>query len=306
VFLRQQTFQGLASNKRAGFYRPRFRLRAVSCLALGLMLVGNVAPAMSRSKEHWGNGLTVDVNHPAEQLIGIVREVAADGFIRGTSQYKDSAQLEGAVPVNSSNLFKPWSEGGAIFYKVKTHTLSPEHFDESGDEGTVAVRYIVQSTGANTSRLRIDAVFQEEARRTVHPSDGTPENGEFIAIEAKIKDAEDQEAQRQHDAGMAQQEQELEKLQATLDQELAELNAVKAKENEVQQQIQDLQKSKAGHVRSATADLKSAPYNKAKTLQSLTQGDQVAVLVETPKWVQVIAPNGEQGWIYRMMIEVVP
>ena len=73
----------------------------------------------------------------------------------------------------------------------------------------------------------------------------------------------------------------------------------------VEQQIAELQRNKAGHIRTSSADLKAAPYTKSKTLQSLAQGDTVTVLLQTPNWYHVVAPNGEQGWIYRMMIEVV-
>jgi hypothetical protein len=183
--------------------------------------------------------------------------------------------------------------------------LSPEHFDESGDEGTVAVRYVVQPINANSTRLRIDAVFQEDARGTIHPSDGTPENGEFLAIEAKIKDVEEKEAEAKHEASAAVQEQQIGKLQSELDREVADLKSIQSKQKDVEQQIADLQRNKAAHIRTSSADLKAAPYTKSKTLQSLTQGDTVTVLLQTPNWYHVLAPNGEQGWIYRMMIEVV-
>ena len=277
------------------------------CLILVAVVIGGVfisPSALARSKSN-GNGLSVEINHPVEQVLRIVREVVADGFIRGTSQYKDSAQLEGAVTANSSSVFKPWAQDGTVLYKVRPHTLSPDHFDESGDEGTVVVRYIVQSIGPNTTRLRIDAVFQESARRTIHPSDGTPENGEFLAIEAKIKDVEEKEAQSQREAGMARQVEQVEKLQATLDQESAELNTIKARQAEVQQQIQASQRNKAAHIRTLTADLKASPYNQSRTLQALSQGDTVTILRQTSNWCEVIAPNGDQGWIYRLMIEVI-
>jgi hypothetical protein len=263
-------------------------------------------PVQAKAREQrYGTGLSVDINHPPEQVLDIVREVAADSFIRGTSQYKDTSQIEGAVPVTSCKLFKDWTEGGTVLYKMRAHTLSPEHFDESGDEGTVAVRYVVQPINANSTRLRIDAVFQEDARRTIHPSDGTPENGEFLAIEAKIKDVEEKEAEAKHEASAAVQEQQIGKLQSELDREVADLKSIQSKQKDVEQQIADLQRNKAAHIRTSSADLKAAPYTKSKTLQSLTQGDTVTVLLQTPNWYHVLAPNGEQGWIYRMMIEVV-
>ena len=104
---------------------------------------------------------------------------------------------------------------------------------------------------------------------------------------------------------MAQQEEQIGKLQADLDRQTADLNLVKAKQKEVEQQIQELQRNKAGHIRTSTADLKAVPYNRSKTLQSLAQGDTVTVLLQTPNWCEVVAPNGEQGWVYRLMVEVI-
>jgi SH3 domain-containing protein len=290
----------------------RHRIRASSSAPLVLLLLASccVAPLIPRAhakarQQRYGAGLSVEIDHPPEQVLDIVREIAADNFIRGTSQYKDTAQIDGAVPVTSCKLFKDWTEGGTVLYKIRAHTLSPEHFDESGDEGTVAVRYVVQPINATSTRLKIDAVFQEDARRTIHPSDGTPENGEFLAIEAKIKDVEEKEAEAKREAGAAVQEQRIGKLQSELDQEVTDLRSIEAKQKEVEQQIAELQRNKAGHIRTPSADLKAAPYTKSKTLQALTQGDTVTVLLQTPNWYRVVAPNGEQGWVYRMMIEVV-
>jgi hypothetical protein len=291
--------------------RHRFRAVASSISApLLVLLLASFTPLVPGAhaktrQQRYGAGLSVDIDHPPEQVLEVVREVAADTFIRGTSQYRDTAQIEGAIPVASCKLFKDWTEGGTVLYKIRARTLSPEHFDESGDEGTVAVRYVVQPINATSTRLKIDAVFQEDARRTIHPSDGTPENGEFLAIEAKIKDFEEKEAEAKREAGAAVQEQQIGKLQSELDQEVADLRSIEVKQKEVEQQIAELQRNEAGHIRTSSADLKAAPYTRSKTLQALTQGDTVTVLLQTPNWYQVVAPNGERGWIYRMMIEVV-
>ncbi|PYX08517.1 MAG: ligand-binding protein SH3, partial [Acidobacteria bacterium] len=51
---------------------------------------------------------------------------------------------------------------------------------------------------------------------------------------------------------------------------------------------------------------KAEPYNKSKTMRLLSQGDQLTVLVETPAWLRVQTASGEQGWVYRLMLEVTP
>jgi len=64
------------------------------------------------------------------------------------------------IPVSSSSLFPEWKDPGTAFYKVRTKVLAPANFKETGDEGTLAVRYVVQSRDANRTTLRIDAVFR--------------------------------------------------------------------------------------------------------------------------------------------------
>ena len=262
--------------------------------------------AQGRTKQQWGNGLEVEIDHPVDQVLAIVKEVVADGYVRGTSQYRDTSQLDGATPATSSNLFKDWTEGGTVLYKVRPNTLSPEHFDDSNDVGTVAVRYVVQPLGKSGTRLRIDAVFQTDARRSIHPSDGTPENGEYLVIAERIKDAEEKEAQRKRDAATAVQEEQISRLQSSLDKEVAELKDLNDQQQELEKELQQLRPGRSGHIRTSTADLKTSPYNQSKTLQHLSQGDAVTILGKTQNWYEVISSNGAQGWIYRAMVEVIP
>lgn len=282
---------------------PILRAIAVSAFVYTFLLV---LPSEGRTKQQWGNGLEVDIDHPVDQVLAIVKEVVDDGYIRGTSQYRDTPQLDGANAAKSSNLFKEWTEGGTVLYKIRPNTLSPEHFDDSNDVGTVAVRYVVQSLSKSSTRLRIDAVFQTDARRSIHPSDGTPENGEYLVIAEKIKDAEEKEAQRKRDAATAVQEEQISRLQASLDKELAELKDLNTEQEELEKQLQQLRPGRSGHIRTSTADVKTSPYNQASTVQHLSQGDGVTVLGKTENWYEVITSSGAQGWIYRAMVEVIP
>ena len=86
---------------------------------------------------------------------------------------------------------------------MRTGVLAPLNFKDSNDEGTLAVRYVVQSKDASKSILRIDAVFVEDFRRTVHPSDGSVESAEsqeiqnqIDAVETEKKQSEQREKQR--------------------------------------------------------------------------------------------------------------
>jgi len=40
-----------------------------------------------------------------------------------------------------------WTEGGKVFYKVRQQALDPRNFKDSGDVGTLAVRYVLQPQG---------------------------------------------------------------------------------------------------------------------------------------------------------------
>jgi hypothetical protein len=53
--------------------------------------------------------------------------------------------IESASPAASSSLFPEWKEPRHVYYKVRTSVLAPLNFKESRDEGTVAVRYVVQA-----------------------------------------------------------------------------------------------------------------------------------------------------------------
>ena len=77
--------------------------------------------------------------------------------------------------------------------------------------GTVAVRYIVQPQGDKNSILRIDAVYVEDWKRTVHPSNGSVESSEYkefrtIWAQMELVKKETEEALRQKQEHIAQKE----------------------------------------------------------------------------------------------------
>src|SRR2546428_6488827 len=109
----------------------------------------------ARKHEHYGEGFSVDLTQPYDEVLDVVQQVTNDGIIRGTYQYKGTNQLDGAESVKTSPAFPKWTGGGTVLYKVRPNTLAPEHFYQSGDKGTVAVRYIVQPAGPDSTQLRI-------------------------------------------------------------------------------------------------------------------------------------------------------
>jgi hypothetical protein len=280
------------------------RRRTASWLILGSVLLSLTA-GNARKRQHWGDGFSVDLDQPYAQVLSIVQQVTNDGIIRGTYQYKGTNQLDGAESARTSSAFPKWTGAGTVLYKVRPNTLAPEHFYQSGDKGTVVVRYIVQPAGPNSTQLRIDAIFQEDDRHHSHASDGLVESNEFEAIAAKIKEQQDVEARQREEEDQKKQQQKVEDLQAELDRENATLAAAKEKEQQLQSKLQASPPgNRTARVRTSRAELKVAPYNQSETLHALSQGDTVTVLSQTRAWYRVQAPNGQQGWVYQLMLEV--
>lgn len=155
-----------------------------------LLICGLSVPSLARSRETGAASFSIDLDKPFTEVVAIVDEVARSGSIKGTFEYRGDEQLTGAQFSEKSQLFPAWTQPGKVFYKVRTKALSPSHFLNSNDVGTVAVRYVVQERGPNLTRLFIDAVFIENARHHGHPSDGYVETCEFGEIGKLLKDRE--------------------------------------------------------------------------------------------------------------------
>jgi hypothetical protein len=280
------------------------RLRSAAILLCLTLLAPLAAHAGTKDASHYGDGFTIDLDETYDRVVQVVKTVAEDGIIRGTSEYKGVAELYGAIPGTVSNSFHTPPAPGTVFYKVRKDSLAPEHFYQSNDVGTVTVRYVVKSLAPQSTRLSIDAIFQEESRHHYHPSDGTVENAEFLAISDEIKDIDDKEAKEKQDAEYAVEEKKMEELLTQLDQARAALKAANLKEQELAKNVHAVTAGKPGRVKTTSADMKAEPYNESKTLRSLSPGDAVTVLLETPSWYRIQAANGEQGWVYRLMLEV--
>jgi hypothetical protein len=279
------------------FMRQR---RAILLLASLLVLLHS---GYARKNEHFGDGFSIDLNYPYDEVVKVVQEVANNGTIQGTFEYKGTRDLDGAQTVKSTSAFPAWTERGTVLYKQRPNTLAPENFYATGDSGTVVVRYVVQPIGPNSTRLRIDALFDADTHHGPHPSNGQVENKEFEVISSRIDDLEEQHKKQQQEAVLEQQQAKLEELQADLDRENAKLNAVTAKEQELQKQLEARQNVGGARVRTTSADLKTEPYNKSKTVRALSQGEVVTVLLRTTSWYRVQAADGAQGWVYRLMLE---
>jgi hypothetical protein len=67
--------------------------------------------------------------------------------------------------------------------------------------------------------------------------------------------------------------------------------------------VKELRKQLERLVKAPGAPLKSAPFHTASTLQSLTPGTEVLILISTPYWYGVETHEGQHGWIMRDQLE---
>src|SRR5215470_18175073 len=162
----------------------------MACLLTLFMTIGSFC----RTRDTGAASFSIDLDKPFNEVLAIIDEVAHSGSIKGTFEYRGDEQLSGALFTEKSSLFPAWTEPGKVFYKIRTKALSPSHFLNSNDVGTVAVRYVVQERGPSSTRLFIDAVYIENARHHGHPSDGYVETCEFGEIGKLLKDREQLQA----------------------------------------------------------------------------------------------------------------
>ena len=138
--------------------------------------------ARAKEKISYGEGLIINVPYPEAEVEQVVQDVSQNGIIRGTKEYNKDEYVGGAKAADSTRVFPAWTEGGKVFYKVRLQALDPRNFKDSGDVGTLAVRYVLQLQGDKNTVLRINAVFVEDFRRTVHASNGSVESSEYKDI----------------------------------------------------------------------------------------------------------------------------
>jgi hypothetical protein len=310
----------------------RFGLSRLSCASafLAALLFASTLPVAARAKDttDYGTGLVVNVPLPESEVAPVVSEVAQNGIIRGTKEYNKDDYIRGADAAASSNLFPAWIDGGKVFYKVKKQALDPRNFKESNDVGTIAVRYVVQPQGEKNTVVRIDAMFVEDFRHTVHASNGTVESSEYKVIQDHLDSIE---LMKKQAAEVEQERQErLSKknfgiggesptLGITSDSPNAALlpggkepdrelrSAVTAQTDEtLEQHVANLRHELERLVKAPGAPLKSAPFHSAGTLKTLPSGTEVLIVITTPYWFGVETRDGQHGWLLREQLELLP
>jgi len=159
-------------------------------LGLLLLFAAIQLPARDKDNLQYGAGLIVNVPFSESEVTQVVQDVIQDGIIRGTKEYNKDQYVMGATAVSTTRVFSEKVENGKVFYKIRLKALDPRNFKDSGDSGTLAVRYIVQPQGTDHTILRIDARFVEDFRRTSHPSNGSVENAEYKDIHDRLDSIE--------------------------------------------------------------------------------------------------------------------
>ena len=178
-------------SKRAGMSLVRgpsgFARAGVWKTGLGLVVLFSAIQLAARDKDalQYGAGLIVNVPFSEREVTQVVQDVIQDGIIRGSKEYNKDEYVMGATAVSTTRVF-PEKVDGKVFYKVRLKALDPRNFRDSGDSGTLAVRYIVQPQGPDHTVLRIDARFVEDFRRISHPSNGSVEGAEYKDIHDRL------------------------------------------------------------------------------------------------------------------------
>jgi hypothetical protein len=275
-----------------------------------------------------------------EEVTRVVEDAVQNGIIRGTKEYNKDEYISGAVAATSTKVFSDNAgEGSKVFYKVRLKALDPRNFKNSGDIGTLAVRYIVTPQGDKHTILRIDARFVEDFRHTVHASNGSVESEEYKIIRDHLENLElvKAEALEVKKGNDAERERKLKNTQMSSSQSqpaavntperqpapaspnatiVAANNAPvapavnsatpKSSDTEaltLEQRVKDLRGQVERRVKAPGAPLKADPFHSATNLRSLPAGTEVLIVISTTYWLGVETHDGQHGWLLRDELE---
>jgi hypothetical protein len=252
-------------------------------------------------------GLTTEFSASLDDVLQALQEVLHDQIIHGTYMYDKQQTLNGAAAVDSTPLFESWHGDGKVFYKIRTQVIAPRHFRDSADQGTIAVRYIVTSVSSERTRLRVDAVFVENARHGTHPSDGTVESSESKIIQEGVQAILNA---RQEAAENRRRAESIDLAKQTIirqrEDETSRLSAAKSSEQDLEQRIKTLRHQIEMRIKAPGASLKSAPFRSASDVAVLSAFADVLIVIVTPRWYGVETPDGQRGWLSRDQLEPLP
>ncbi len=290
------------------------RLRKTAPLVLLLLTALHAVPR-EKGNAQYGTGLIVNIPYPETEVTQVVHDVVQNGIIRGTKEYNKDEYITGATAASSSRVFPERTKEGKVFYKVRLKALDPRNFKDSGDLGTLAVRYTLQAQDDKHTVLRIDARFVEDFRHIAHPSNGSVEGAEYKAIHDRLESLELMKSQTA-DAEKTKQQSSSKSPVLTADDSIS--NPAPATPNlssetrmassstetappvqTLEERVQELRREVERVVKAPGASLKSAPFHTASTLQTLPPGAEILIVISTPYWFGVETHEGQHGWILR-------
>jgi hypothetical protein len=268
-------------------------------------VAGSSMPAQHAQKSDVPEGFAIDLKASEADVLKAVEIVSQDTVLHGTQVYSREDELTEAEAVTGSTYYGPWTGPGHAFYKIRKQSLSPTHFKGSTDVGTITVRYIVLGVAPDRTHLQIDAVFVEDGAKKVHTSDTTVETSEFAEIQSHIVLLQREERQK---ADLQQRQQLQRAAQGNAKERQAEAARLKDAESSVedlQSQLNELQHKAELRVK-AQANLKSAPFQHAATLQTVPANSDVLIEIITPYWYGVETVDGHRGWLRHDQVEPIP
>jgi hypothetical protein len=290
--------------------RPQsFLTRLAAGLTITILWLLSGTTHLHASKDHAAPspGFVTEFAASIEDVLQAMQEVLQDQTIHGTQVFDREPTLTGAIVVESTPLFEPWKGQGKVFYKVRKDVIAPRHFRESADQGTIAVRYVVTSVSPERTRLRIDAIFIETARRAMHPSDGTVESSEYKEIQdhlhaIQFAEQEAADAQRRRESvDLARQT-----FIRQREDEAALLAAAQSSVQDLEQRVNSLRHEVERRIKAPGASLKAAPFSSAANVANLSAYTEVVIVIVTPHWYGVETPSGLRGWLPLDQLELLP
>ena len=285
----------------------RVALRLSGLVVTAVLLATVLLEARGNSsQENYGAGLSVSVPVTEPQLLQAVQDVAADGIIQGSKEYNKDEYIAGAEAADSTPVFPKWTGSGQVFYKVRKNALDPRNFKDSGDSGTLAVRFVVQAGDDKSAILKIDAIFVDDFHRRLHQSNGSVEAAEYAAIQdhlaaMHLQNERSTEEEQRHQQEVAAKELERKRKQQQLD-----LSVAQAPGESLEQHVRRLRHDVERVVKSPGGRLRSAPFRSASSLKSLPPGTEVVILISTPYWYGIETDDGQHGWLHRSELEPLP
>jgi len=251
-------------------------------------------------------GLSVSVPAAEPEVLQAVEDVAADGIIQGSKEYNKDEYVAGAEAADSTPIFPKWTGAGRVFYKVRKNALDPRNFKDSGDSGTLAVRYVVQRGDERNTILKIDAIFVDGFHHHAHLSNGSVETAEYGAIQDHLATMQLQKQHASEEEQLRQQELAARELERKRKQEQLDLVVKQAPGESLEQHVRNLRHEAERQVKAPGGKLRSAPYHSASNLKSLPPGTEVVILISTPYWYGVETQDGLRGWLHHSELELLP